>query len=136
MAIAAGFGSSGLAEWIGGQMSVLEGVNFLLVILLATGMVLFLTEITSNTATATMILPVLASLALALDIHPFVLMVPAPWPPTAPLCCRWHPAQRHYLCHWQAKNHRDGAYRLLDQHHRHVADCGSGVFPSADYVGG
>jgi sodium-dependent dicarboxylate transporter 2/3/5 len=77
LAIAAGFGSSGLAEWIGGQMSVLEGVNFLLVILLATGMVLFLTEITSNTATATMILPVLASLALALDIHPFVLMVPA-----------------------------------------------------------
>ncbi len=58
-------------------MSVLEGANFLLVILLATGMVLFLTEITSNTATATMILPVLASLALALDIHPFVLMVPA-----------------------------------------------------------
>nr|WP_289136930.1 DASS family sodium-coupled anion symporter [uncultured Halomonas sp.] len=77
LAIAAGFGSSGLASWIGGQMSVLEGVNFLLVILLATGMVLFLTEITSNTATATMILPVLASLALALDIHPFVLMVPA-----------------------------------------------------------
>ncbi|EHA15510.1 hypothetical protein HAL1_11212 [Halomonas sp. HAL1] len=77
LAIAAGFGSSGLAEWIGGQMSVLEGVNFLLVILIATGMVLFLTEITSNTATATMILPVLASLALALDIHPFVLMVPA-----------------------------------------------------------
>lgn len=77
LAIAAGFGSSGLATWIGGQMSVLEGVNFLLVILLATGMVLFLTEITSNTATATMILPVLASLALALDVHPFVLMVPA-----------------------------------------------------------
>ncbi|UYO73606.1 DASS family sodium-coupled anion symporter [Halomonas qinghailakensis] len=77
LAIAAGFGSSGLAAWIGGQMSVLEGVNFLLVILLAAGMVLFLTEITSNTATATMILPVLASLALALDIHPFVLMVPA-----------------------------------------------------------
>nr|WP_260578916.1 DASS family sodium-coupled anion symporter [Halomonas populi] len=77
LAIAAGFGSTGLASWIGGQMSVLEGVNFLLVILLATGMVLFLTEITSNTATATMILPVLASLALALDIHPFVLMVPA-----------------------------------------------------------
>lgn len=77
LAIAAGFGSSGLAQWIGAQMSVLEGVNFLLVILLATGMVLFLTEITSNTATATMILPVLASLALALNIHPFVLMVPA-----------------------------------------------------------
>ncbi len=77
LAIAAGFGSSGLANWIGEQMRVLDGVNFILVMVLATGMVLFLTEITSNTATATMILPVLASLALALDIHPFVLMVPA-----------------------------------------------------------
>ena len=77
LAIAAGFSSSGLAEWIGEQMSVLEGVNFLLVILMASAMVLFLTEITSNTATATMILPVLASLALALNVHPFVLMVPA-----------------------------------------------------------
>ncbi|MCZ0925967.1 DASS family sodium-coupled anion symporter [Halomonas janggokensis] len=77
LAIAAGFSASGLAEWIGEQMSVLEGVNFLLVILMASAMVLFLTEITSNTATATMILPVLASLALALNVHPFVLMVPA-----------------------------------------------------------
>lgn len=77
LAIAAGFGSSGLAGWIGNQMSVLQGMNFILVILLATGIVLFLTEITSNTATATMILPVLASLALALNIHPFALMVPA-----------------------------------------------------------
>ncbi|MCA1772048.1 MAG: DASS family sodium-coupled anion symporter [Halomonas sp.] len=77
LAIAAGFSSTGLAEWIGEQMNVLEGVNFLMVILLASAMVLFLTEITSNTATATMILPVLASLALALNVHPFVLMVPA-----------------------------------------------------------
>ncbi|MDI5790810.1 anion permease [Bacillus licheniformis] len=36
-----------------------------------------MTEITSNTATATMILPVLASLALALNVHPYALMVPA-----------------------------------------------------------
>lgn len=77
LAIAAGFVSSGLAVWIGNQMTVLEGVNFVLIILLSTGLVLFLTEITSNTATATMILPVLASLALALNVHPFVLMVPA-----------------------------------------------------------
>ncbi|WP_447529503.1 SLC13 family permease [Vreelandella sp. TE19] len=77
LAIAAGFNSSGLAAWMGDQMSVLEGANFLLVILLSTAMVLYLTEITSNTATATMILPVLASLALALNVHPFVLMVPA-----------------------------------------------------------
>src|SRR5699024_8405745 len=37
----------------------------------------FLTEFTSNTATATMILPVLAGLSIALDIHPLALMIPA-----------------------------------------------------------
>lgn len=79
LAIAAGFKETGLADWIGGQLTILEGVNFILIIILTTGLVLFLTEITSNTATATMILPVLASLslALALNIHPFALMVPA-----------------------------------------------------------
>lgn len=49
----------------------------LIIITMSTLLVLALTEITSNTATATMILPVLASLALALNMHPFALMIPA-----------------------------------------------------------
>ncbi|WP_134702843.1 DASS family sodium-coupled anion symporter [Ammoniphilus sp. YIM 78166] len=77
LAIAGGFKETGLADWIGGQLIVLNGMNFLLIILLTTALVLFLTEITSNTATATMILPILASLALAINVHPFALMVPA-----------------------------------------------------------
>ncbi|KIL46748.1 SLC13 family permease [Jeotgalibacillus soli] len=77
LAIAAGFRETGLASWIGGQLTVLEGVNFIIIIIAATGLVLFLTEITSNTATATMILPVLAALALAINVHPYALMVPA-----------------------------------------------------------
>ncbi len=77
LAIAAGFRESGLANWMGGQLTVLESVNFILMIVLTAALVLFLTEITSNTATATMILPVLAALGLALGIHPFALMVPA-----------------------------------------------------------
>src|SRR5699024_2990101 len=40
-------------------------------------LILFLSEITSNTATATMIIPVLAGLAIALEVHPLTLMVPA-----------------------------------------------------------
>jgi solute carrier family 13 (sodium-dependent dicarboxylate transporter), member 2/3/5 len=77
LAIAAGFRQTGLSEWIGTQLTVLEGFNIIIIITLSTLLVLGLTEITSNTATATMILPVLASLALALHIHPFALMVPA-----------------------------------------------------------
>lgn len=77
LAIATGFKESGLADWVGQQLTILDGLNFLLIILITTAVVLFLTEITSNTATATMILPILASLALALNVHPFALMVPA-----------------------------------------------------------
>ena len=77
LAIAAGFRQTGLSEWIGTQLTVLDGYHILIIITLSTLLVLALTEITSNTATATMILPVLAALALALHIHPFALMVPA-----------------------------------------------------------
>lgn len=77
LAIAAGFRQTGLSEWIGSQLTLLDGFNILIIITLSTLLVLALTEITSNTATATMILPVLASLALALNIHPFALMIPA-----------------------------------------------------------
>jgi len=37
----------------------------------------FLTELTSNTATSQMILPVMASVSVALGIHPFLLMIVA-----------------------------------------------------------
>ncbi|MEX1198802.1 MAG: SLC13 family permease [Pseudohongiellaceae bacterium] len=76
LAIASGFRGTGLSEWMGTQLTVLDGVHLAVIITSATLLILFLTEITSNTATATMIMPVVASLALALDIHPFALMIP------------------------------------------------------------
>ncbi|MDQ0298129.1 sodium-dependent dicarboxylate transporter 2/3/5 [Salibacterium salarium] len=76
LAIASGFESTGLSNWMAEQLTVLEGMNFVLIVAIATALVLFLTEITSNTATGTMILPVVASLAIALNIHPYALMVP------------------------------------------------------------
>ncbi|SFE48587.1 solute carrier family 13 (sodium-dependent dicarboxylate transporter), member 2/3/5 [Lentibacillus persicus] len=77
LAIASGFQESGLSEWIGNQLSVLQGVHLFLVLLVVTGMVIFLTEITSNTATANMMYPIMASLAMALGVHPFTVMVAA-----------------------------------------------------------
>ncbi|WP_299335455.1 DASS family sodium-coupled anion symporter [uncultured Psychroserpens sp.] len=77
MALAKGFEISGLAEWIGNQMTALQGVTTILLILLLVAAVNFLTEITSNLATTAMLLPVLAPMALTVDIHPFVLMVGA-----------------------------------------------------------
>lgn len=77
LAIAAGFTQSGLSEWVGGQLIGLQGVNVLIIVLIVAAFVLFLTEITSNTATASMMFPIMASLAVALGIHPYALMVTA-----------------------------------------------------------
>jgi solute carrier family 13 (sodium-dependent dicarboxylate transporter), member 2/3/5 len=76
LAIASGFRATGLSDWMGSQLTVLDGLHLMVMIGSAALLILFLTEITSNTATATMILPVVAGLALALDIHPFALMIP------------------------------------------------------------
>lgn len=76
LAIAAGFRETGLSNWLGSQLTVLDGMNLVVIIASATLLIIFLTEVTSNTATATMILPVVASLALTLEIHPFALMIP------------------------------------------------------------
>ncbi len=77
LAIASGFVSTGLSEWIGSRLMGLEGVSVLVMILLVSGLVLALTEITSNTATASMMYPIMASLAVALGIHPYALLIAA-----------------------------------------------------------
>mgnify|MGYP006225213321 CR=1 FL=1 len=77
MALAKGFDSSGLAVWIGNQLTVLEAVPLLFLLLILISIVNFLTEITSNLATTAMLLPVLASLAEAININPYFLLVGA-----------------------------------------------------------
>ena len=77
LALAEGFKQSGLAVWIGSQMTLLDSVALLLLLLILVTAVNFLTEITSNLATAAMLLPILAPLALTIDVHPFILMVGA-----------------------------------------------------------
>jgi sodium-dependent dicarboxylate transporter 2/3/5 len=77
LALAQGFKVSGLAEWIGGQMSLLEGASLLVLLFVLVAAVNFLTEITSNLATTAMILPILAPLAMVIDVHPYIMMVGA-----------------------------------------------------------
>jgi len=77
MALAAGFKNSGLALWIGSQMTLLEGVAILLLVLCLIAAVNFLTEITSNLATTAMLLPILYPMAKTINVHPFILMVSA-----------------------------------------------------------
>lgn len=77
LAIASGFQSTGLASWIGGQLTLLQGIPALLLIVILISSVTLLSEIASNVATAAMILPILVALALAIGIHPYILMVAA-----------------------------------------------------------
>ncbi len=77
LALAEGFKETGLADWIGQHLSLIEGVSFFVLLLIIVAAVNFLTEVTSNVATASMLLPILASVAIKLDVHPFGLMVGA-----------------------------------------------------------
>ena len=77
LALAEGFKETGLASWIGQHLSLIEGVSFFVLLLIIIAVVNFLTEVTSNVATASMLLPILASVAIKLDVHPFGLMVGA-----------------------------------------------------------
>jgi len=75
LALAEGFKTSGLAEWIGGQITQFENLPLFALLFILILAVNFLTEITSNLATTAMLLPIIAPIALVLDVHPFTLMV-------------------------------------------------------------
>ena len=66
LALSAQFSKTGLSLWIGHQVSALGFMPIVLIILIVTALVIFLTEITSNTATAAAFLPVIAGVAIGL----------------------------------------------------------------------
>jgi len=77
MALAKAFEQSGLAIWLGHLMTEFGGLSLFFLILLLVTAINFLTEITSNLATTAMLLPVLAPLAMEVDVHPYGIMVAA-----------------------------------------------------------
>ena len=76
-ALAHGFGVTGLSEQIGTLFVGLSAVPPLLLIALTCFCLSFLTELTSNTATTEMILPILAAAGVAAGVDPLMLMIPA-----------------------------------------------------------
>lgn len=77
LALAAGMGASGLAEWLGNALLPLAGVPLPLVALAIVAMVILITEFASNVATASAIIPVVAALVVALGADPLLLAMPA-----------------------------------------------------------
>ena len=77
LAIAAAFKTSGLSESIGNAVSMISAWPIFAVILGICLAVTFLTETTSNTATTSLLMPILAAAAVAAAIDPRLLMIPA-----------------------------------------------------------
>lgn len=77
LALAAGMGASGLAEWLGNALLPLSAVPLILVALALVAMVILITEFASNVATASAIIPVVASLTVAMGVDPVLLAMPA-----------------------------------------------------------
>lgn len=77
LALATGIETSGAALWLAEQLAALAGTPPWLITLAVTVLVLLLTEISSNTATATIFMPVTMGLAGALGVHPQLLMAAA-----------------------------------------------------------
>ena len=75
LALASGFGKTGLAEWIGDSVAGLE-IGTLTLVFIVTAAIVYLTEITSNTASTATFLPVLGAVAVGLALDPLVLTVP------------------------------------------------------------
>lgn len=78
LSLAGAIARTGLAAWVGGILSTLSGWPLVVLIALAVMLVIFMTELASNSATAAAFLPILASLAIVgLGENPLLFLIPA-----------------------------------------------------------
>ncbi|WP_153445806.1 SLC13 family permease [Vibrio algicola] len=77
LSLAAQIKSSGLADFIGDSLASTGGMPIIIVMLIVTAAIIFLTEVTSNTATAAGFLPLLGPIAIAMGQSPAMLAIPA-----------------------------------------------------------
>jgi len=77
IALAQGFQVTGLAAWIGHSLAGLKAVPLPLMVMSIALLIAMLTEVTSNTAIATIFMPIMAATAIGMGEHPFLLMITA-----------------------------------------------------------
>jgi sodium-dependent dicarboxylate transporter 2/3/5 len=77
LAIAKGFSTSGLGNFMAAQLQLVLGDASPLAIVVSTvGFITLLTEVSSNVATISLALPIMASLAQAIEVQPLLLIIP------------------------------------------------------------
>lgn len=77
LSLAAAVAATGLDEWFGQQVSGLGALPIVLLLAAVVTIVLLLTEVTSNTATAATFIPVLGGVAVGIGVDPTTLLIPA-----------------------------------------------------------
>lgn len=77
LSLAGAIQATGLAAWIGEALAGMSAWPIAFITLAVTAIIIFLTELTSNTATAAAFLPVVAALALGIGQDPMLLAIPA-----------------------------------------------------------
>ena len=77
LSLAGAVAASGLDKWFGEQVTGLGALSPILLVMAVTAIVLFLTEITSNTATAATFIPILGGVALGIGADAMSLLIPA-----------------------------------------------------------
>ena len=77
LSLAAMIRRTGLAQWIAGTLDILGNMPSIMAIALVVTVIIFLTEVTSNTATTAAFLPPLGALAVSLGLDPQMLAIPA-----------------------------------------------------------
>ena len=77
LSLAGGFKATRLAEWIGMQVGLLGQAPVPVLIIAVISLIIFLTELTSNTATSAMAMPILSAVAVGLGQSPLLLIIPA-----------------------------------------------------------
>lgn len=68
---------SGLSKWLGHQLSALQVLPPFSILIICCMLTTWMTEIVSNTATANIVLPILAQMADTIHVNPLYLMIPA-----------------------------------------------------------
>lgn len=74
LAIATGFNKTDLATWAGDQLLALEGTSYFIILAVTTLIGILMTQVTPNTATATILIPIAATLAIAISVDPLPIM--------------------------------------------------------------
>ena len=77
LSLASAVAATGLDGWFGQQVSGLGSLPTILIVASVVTIVLFLTEVTSNTATAATFIPILGGVAIGIGMDPMTLLVPA-----------------------------------------------------------